>query len=140
MIATTPRAQAVLASWDATARTHALWSVAWDFVFMCTYGLWMSRLARYGGHRLASRSRIVSGWAGIAAGAAWVGVALDGVENVALLVVLLHSTAQPWPAIATVAASLKFFCLICCLFYGLTALLAAMMPEDEGLQVRPPRP
>lgn len=131
LLATAERARAALGSWDDTARACALWSLILDYAFMFGYAWWLSRLAWYGGAKMRERSAIVARWAVWAAGAAWFAAACDAVENGALFVVLLDTPEQPWPAIATTMAAIKFMSLNASLFYGLTAVLAALMPQQE---------
>ena len=132
LAATSADADAALFAWGDDGQVYAVYSVVWDYLFMIGYGLWMSRLALHAGQRLRGRSKIVAGWGGALAKVVWFAVLMDALENAALLVVLTHGGAQPWPGLAAAAAGVKFIGLVSALFYAMTALLVAIMPEDPS--------
>jgi hypothetical protein len=64
---------------------------------------------------------------GIFARAIIVAGLLDAVENVAQLLMLAGHRTQPWPALASVCASLKFFLIGVALLYALYGGGAALL-------------
>jgi len=105
---TLPAAETILQSWDAHARLYAGVSLGLDYLFMPLYataiGLGCVLAAR--GLHLASGAyklgRLLA-WGMLLAALA------DALENLALLRLLLAAEAMgPWPAVARLAALLKF--------------------------------
>ena len=108
------KARTILASWDAQARQHALFSVRLDFLFIIAYSTLLSLACVWVAERLRARngsSRLVRiGWS--LAWLQWLAGLFDAVENIALLRMLGGAVAQPWPRIAQVCAVIKFALLL----------------------------
>ena len=120
---TLERAQQILASWDRQARVHAALSLGLDYVYLLTYALAIGatclRLAAVWEERRPRWARL--GWLlGWGQGAA---ALLDAIENVALIRLLLGSTASLWPPLAWICAAPKFALVLAGLSYALVAAL-----------------
>lgn len=110
-------AQAMIASWDATAQLHAAFSLGLDYLYMPLYAVTIA-LACVRVAATSLRSPQVAAALGILL--AWgLGIAalLDAVENAALWQVLHGSTTAAWPAVARLCAIAKFALVGAGLFY-----------------------
>jgi hypothetical protein len=107
-----------------------------DFPLLVLYGVALSaacivvaaRAADRGSARLAAAGRSIAWLALIAA-------ACDAVEDVAILVVLGGNVDQPWPAIASVFAAVKFGLLAVVIVYlvaGLALTLRRRVPREAA--------
>jgi hypothetical protein len=102
-------AEAVLASWDPSARAAAGFSLGLDFLFLLAYPTCLAFGCLWAGRALERRRAPAA--AALAAPVAWaqcVVAAADAGENVALLRVLVHGARAPWPALARGFALVKF--------------------------------
>lgn len=108
-------AQAMLDSWDESARLYAAFGLGIDYLFMVAYSTAIA-LGCVWAARVLQRSNWPLIWLGniLAWGQGLAGI-LDGVENAALSVVLLKVPASPWPELAYWCASIKFSLI----FFGL---------------------
>ena len=99
------QAQAILASWDVTARIAAGLSLGVDYLFMVLYALTIGLGCVLVGEKLGGAA------ARLAVGLAWgqvLAAVLDAVENWALIRWLLGSRAEFWPSLAAGCATVKF--------------------------------
>ena len=98
MVATTHQAELVLSGWGEAGRAAARTQLLLDFGFLVGYGLlmWVAATAVH-----APRLALLGPVAAVA----------DALENVALLAIVDGRTAQPWPALATTFAIVKFVAL-----------------------------
>jgi hypothetical protein len=120
---TTRQAQAILDSWDTQARLHASFSLGYDYLFMGLYSTTIALACVWGSQVLRS-SRRRGAALGIALGwGLWLAAALDGLENIALGLILFSGPADPWPLIAQVCAILKFTLIFLGLIYAFFALI-----------------
>ncbi|HWH32334.1 MAG TPA: DUF3376 domain-containing protein, partial [Egibacteraceae bacterium] len=119
--------------WDASRLADAVAHTRLDFAFLALYWIPISALCALAARALGRRGR--SARALGAARAAWyaswaplVAAGLDVVENVALLR-MLHEAGGPLPpivpAVAFVAAGVKWLLVVGALLYGLVALVLA---------------
>lgn len=99
-------ARAMVASWDETARIHAGISLGIDYLFMLAYAGAISLCCA-----LVARG-LAPGWlasVGMAlAWGQWLAAALDALENIALIRVLLGAGGDFWPLLARWCAIPKF--------------------------------
>lgn len=114
-------AQAMLASWNETARVSAAFGLGFDFLFMPSYAIALSLAVMIAAGRRRGRFWAVAGktlsWGAFAA------VGFDAVENIALFFILLYGAAPPLPELAFVCAVIKFLILLLGVFYALTGWL-----------------
>jgi hypothetical protein len=116
--------QEVIGSWDQNARNSAQSGLLLDFLFPICYStsltiacFWAVALFRERGYRK-------TGWlAAVIAWAQWPAALFDYMENVALWIQLRGTIADPWPRIAFVCASLKFFLVAMALVILIAALV-----------------
>ncbi|NOZ71922.1 MAG: hypothetical protein GXP38_08410 [Chloroflexi bacterium] len=112
-------AQAIVQSWDASARMSAGFSLGFDYLYMLAYAttFWLACLW--------AREQWHSGWGRrLGTTFAWampLAATVDALENYALWHTL-HEVVSPWPQIARGAAQLKFTLLGLALVYVLVSL------------------
>ena len=115
----------LLKTWDEAARLKAAFGLGFDYLFMPVYALGISlwTLLAAGRHTGWLKSLgSVAGWG------AFVAASFDAVENAALWQILSRGAADPWPMIAAVCASVKFFFF----FAGiLVALGECLLPKRK---------
>lgn len=124
--------QGILASWDARIRAYAGLNLGLDYLFIVSYvgaiGMGCSLLAA----RIRPRAAPLA-WAGIAL--AWgmlLAGALDALENVALLRLLLGAGPGAWPVVARACAIPKFLIVALGLLYLLVAGVVALSGKGFG--------
>lgn len=128
------RAQAILASWDETARLHAAFSLGLDYLFMPAYALTIGLGAWWAGDALKKKRWPLAGLGmPIAAGQALAAL-FDGVENLGLALILLAGSGAPWAALARGCALAKFGLIFLGLVYAFLGLSAYLV----GFLVREP--
>lgn len=133
------QARAILAAWDAQARSFAEYSLRLDFLFLVGYSttlglacLWADSVIRARG--LPLQFGLPLAWA------MWLAALFDALENIALLVVLHGQPQSPWPQIAHWSAIQKFTLILIGLVYVLfgalvwlaTRLFGAPKAESQG--------
>ncbi len=128
---TLPNAQAMLDSWDGSAKVHAAFIQGLDFLFPMVYSTTVALGCLLAGGVLRSRRWPASGLGAPLAWGLWVAAAFDYVENIALVALLLGPAASPWPQIALVCASLKFGLLFLGLVYCFFGLAARLTPAPQ---------
>jgi uncharacterized membrane protein YhaH (DUF805 family) len=132
-LAGTPqKAQEILDSWNYEARLHAAFSLGFDYLFMGLYSTTIA-LACLWGSRVMHAAR----WPGVLLGillawSLWLAAVSDGIENVALSLILFNVPAAPWPQIAQVCAILKFLLIFAGLIYVFLALIVRFWKRPEG--------
>jgi hypothetical protein len=108
-------------------RSAARTSLLIDYPYLVAYGLFLSgacvavadRARRAGRRRLAALGPPLA-WGALAA------AACDAVENAALLLILDGHTGQPWPAISSGCATVKFVLAAAASLYALCGWLATV--------------
>jgi hypothetical protein len=115
------RIRHILDSWDEAAQLRAAFSLGLDFLFLVAYSttigfacLWAAGVARAREWPLAGAG-IPLAWG------QWLAALLDALENVALLIMLFGSVAEPWPQIARWCAVPKFVLVFVGLLYAALA-------------------
>jgi hypothetical protein len=126
-------AERIIASWNEQDRLRAAFSLGIDYLYLVVYALaigtaclkvaaaWQAKrpgLARLG-HWL--------GWGQMVA------ALLDAVENLALVQLLLGSTAPIWPSLAWICAALKFTLVLGGLAYALLGFLLYLPYRRAGV-------
>jgi hypothetical protein len=123
-------AQAVLDSWDQTARLRAAFSVGLDYLFIPLYAITLTLSCLWAAHFRRERRRlptllVMIGLPGTLL--AWgqsLAAGLDAIENVALARMLFGAVAAPWPQVASICAAAKFSLVAVGIIYSLLALAA----------------
>jgi hypothetical protein len=118
-------AESILASWDARAQIFAAFGLGIDYLFMPAYSLALA----LGVLLAAGKFKGLMKSLGAAAGWGAVGAALfDAVENYALWRILIGEITSPYPEIAALCASVKFFLLAFGILYGLAGWILPRRP------------
>ncbi len=102
-------ARSMVDAWSPRARIAAGVSLGLDYLFLALYSTTLALACR----RVAARAASAGAAALAALGdtlawGQWAAGGADGVENIALIRMLLDGVADPWPAIAWWFAALKF--------------------------------
>lgn len=105
-----PRSAAILDSWDARAREHAMLSLGLDYLFLVLYPLWLGLALDALGDRLAGRAGTDSFGRLLRRSSPWVYAAapLDAIENLALIRMLQTGPSAGWAQTAWLCAVPKF--------------------------------
>lgn len=117
-------AHEVMAGWDVRDVIHAAFGVGLDYLFLIAYSCTIA-LACIWGRRVFRHAWLVT-LGGVLAWAAWVGGALDAVENIALLDMLRGPVESPAPEVAAVCAYVKFVLVYAGVIYALGAALTRL--------------
>ena len=114
-------ANAMLASWDESARLSAAFGLGFDFLFMPVYAtaLGLSVLIAAGRRQGGDWSALgkVLGWG------AYLATVFDTVENLSLFHILLHGAVSPMPQLAFWCALVKFALLLAGIVYAMLGWL-----------------
>jgi hypothetical protein len=113
--------RAILASWVEETKLFAAFSLGLDYLFLVVYSstigmgcIWASRLFSNGLSFLGTMGVLLA-WG------QWLAALMDGVENAALLKLLLGDIHSSWPQIARICAIIKFTLIVLGLTYVIIA-------------------
>jgi hypothetical protein len=101
----TEGANVILNSWDDRAKLYAALNLGLDYLFMPAYATAIALAAIWVGQAIGGRTHSFAIWL---AWGQWLAALLDATENVALIKMLLDTTAAPWPQLAYWCAAVKF--------------------------------
>jgi hypothetical protein len=117
----------ILGSWGEAERLYAGFNLGLDYAFLVSYALFLSLTCSCLARAWPSSPKhgfstigFFLAWAMLAAGA------LDMVENVALLQLLLGSTSAHWPALGTACAIPKFGIILAGIVYIAVGMIARL--------------
>ncbi|PKN94593.1 MAG: hypothetical protein CVU44_05780 [Chloroflexi bacterium HGW-Chloroflexi-6] len=113
-------ANAMLASWDGSARLSVAFGLGFDFLFMPIYATALSLSVL-----LAADRRRGEVWSALGKALGWgafLATGFDAVENISLFHILLNGAFSPMPQLAFWCASIKFTLLIGGIVYALWGL------------------
>jgi hypothetical protein len=113
------KAQGMVNSWDTRGKIFAGLSLGLDYLFLVVYGAAIGLACGLVARGLASFSTTFSNIGLLLAWGQIVAALLDGVENYALIQVLLGSGYYLWPVLARLCAVPKFAIVFAGLLYGL---------------------
>jgi hypothetical protein len=125
-VRTTGRAHQILSEWGGSGRSAARTSLWIDYGYLIAYALLLALACR----AVADRFRLAGRetWARLGGPLAWAALGaglFDAIENAALLRILSGHTDQPYPALASIAAGLKFALLAVAVVYAVGGWLAS---------------
>jgi len=123
------RSVAIIDSWDTIAKTSAKWSMAFDFLFLIVYGLFIGLLI----HKL-NRVWISSSFHSLGTVLIYLvflASFFDIIENIALLFLLNGNLVQIWSSIAFYFAMLKFIILAVALAFIVTSTIALLLKKSR---------
>ena len=110
--------EAIIDSWDPRSQMIASLSLGLDYLFLVIYSstiglgcIWAMSVY------FVSQSSILRPTGILLAWGQWFAALFDGVENAALLELLLGKIQSPWPQIAQICATLKFSLIALGLIY-----------------------
>jgi hypothetical protein len=124
-------AQQIIDSWDQDARLHAAFSLGFDYLFMVLYSTTIAFACLWGARVLQAR-RIPGENIGILlAWGMWLAAIFDGIENIALSLILFNTPAAPWPQVAQICAAAKFLLIFLGLVFTFFALIVRYWKRAE---------
>jgi len=132
---TLDRANAIIKAWSEVARVQAAFNLGFDFLFIPIYSttialacIWAAN--KLGGNRIWHNMGMLFAWG------LWVAAILDCVENYALLTMLEGTVANPFPALATMCATIKFSLILLglafCIVVAILRIIRAAGPARKG--------
>lgn len=129
--ATPDRAQQMLDSWTPDAHIRAGFIQGLDFLFPLAYSTTVGLGCVMAAGVIARRGQAVSRLGAGLAWGLWVAAALDYVENINLVFLLLGTVQSPFPQIAAVCAGIKFALLAAGLIYAFYGLALKAIPATN---------
>lgn len=118
---------AILTSWDKAAKVYAGLSLGIDFVYLISYGLFLSLACHMLSDRLTQTGRVIR-FSDIVSFVSWlplVAALFDAIENTALIFLLLGSRSEIFSSMANLFAVTKFIFVSLAILYliiGLSSL------------------
>lgn len=131
----TPKnASAMLAAWGTHGQIRAGLSLGLDYLFMFCYAAAIALGVAMTAKRLAPRGRMWETTGDLLAWGQIIAAALDAVENLALIYVLLGSTDPIWTLLAAVCAAIKFTLVALGLAFVFIGFPLSSIPVKSSLQ------
>jgi len=127
---TVEHAQEVLDSWDQEARLYAAFSLGFDYLFMVLYSITIALACLWGSRILHARRMPGASMGILLAWGSWLAAILDGIENIALSLILLNTPADPWPQVAQVSATIKFLLIFLGFIFAFFALITRFWKRE----------
>ena len=125
------KAQQIIDSWNQDARQYASFSLGFDYLFMVLYSTTIALACLWSALVLQAR-RVPGGRIGILlAWGLWLAAVFDGIENIALSLILFYTPAAPWPQVAQVCAILKFLLIFLGFIFTFYALIIRYWKHGE---------
>lgn len=115
----TAGANLILNSWDNLTKQYAALNLGLDYLFMPAYAITIALACIWVGQAMGGRAYKTALWL---AWGQWLAALLDAIENIALLKMLLDTTAAPYPQLAYWCATLKFALVILGIIFVLVGL------------------
>lgn len=133
---TLDRANAILNSWNQTARIQAAFGLGLDYLYIPFYSTTIALACVWAANQLG-RNRIWHNMGMLFAWGLWVAAILDCVENYALLTLLIGPAVNPYPAVASLCASVKFsLILLGLVFCTIVALIRLISVAGHPKQTK----
>lgn len=105
---TTTAAEEITASWDGSARVRAGFELGLDYLFMPLYSTAIGMACVWAAGMWGERAKALGQMGVVLAWGQSAAALMDGIENAALLAMLLGPPASPWPELAAWCATIKF--------------------------------
>ena len=125
-------AQAMIASWDTTAKIHAGLSMGLDFLYPIIYATAISLAVVVSSGRFQGWMNKLGAWL---AWGIWIAAVFDYLENISLIQLLLGSTNEFWAQLAYICATIKFILIILAIFYALLGGMHALIRREAHAEI-----
>jgi hypothetical protein len=123
---------AIIDSWDPVSRVIASFSLGLDYLFLILYSSTIAMGCIWAMNAFLSRSTFLLSTGILLAWGQWLAALFDGVENAALLKILLDEIQAPWPQVAQICAVLKFSLIALGLIYIVIGALIKSVKKRRG--------
>ena len=107
----------ILTSWDTNAQLIASLSLGLDYLFLVTYSTTIGMGCIWASVAFTSRGSFLLNTGVLLAWGQWLAAIFDGIENAALIKLLLGDLQSPWPQVARICAIMKFALITMGLIY-----------------------
>ncbi len=124
------RSVAIIDSWDTIAKTSAKWSMAFDFLFLIVYGLFIG-LMIHKLNRVWSRSSFHS-LGTVMIYLVFLASFFDIIENISLILLLRGSIEQIWSSVAYYFAIMKFIILAVALLFVIVSAIKLLVNKNKS--------
>lgn len=114
----------ITAEWGPEHQLRAGFLLGLDYLFMVAYGGLLTLTCLWSARVLSRKARRFRRVRVFFAGAMWIAVLLDAVENAMVLHQLLHGSTSPWPEVTLWVALIKFQLIGLAFCYSLAGLVA----------------
>ena len=131
----TTEAQAILDSWNEAAKLDAAFGLGIDYLYMFAYSTaisfacaWIALVLGERGYRRFAFAGFLIGWS------AWIAALFDAVENYALIQMMLHGVADPFPQLSRFCATIKFGLVFIGLIYEIVGVILLVSSKSSVRQ------
>ena len=114
-------ASSIINAWDIAAQLRASFGLGLDYLFIPVYSTTIALACVWGAGVLSGRKWRALGM--LLAWGLWLAAAFDAIENLALIVMLFGTVADPYPQMAFICATCKFSLIILGLVYIVIAVI-----------------
>lgn len=125
-------AKAIIDSWDTRSQIIASLSLGIDYLFLVIYSNAIGLGCIWAMSAFLSKPTILLSSGIFLAWGQWLAALLDGVENTALLKLLLGNIQAPWPQVAQICATIKFFIIALGLIYIVLGTVVKSVKRARG--------
>ena len=127
---TVTKATDIINAWTSTERSHAGFSLGFDYLYMPIYSttialacVWAATVIRSGAWRSIG---LALAWG------TWLAAIFDAIENLGLLVSLFGTPIEPYPQLAAVCATLKFGLILLGLLYIVAGVILRVIRQPAA--------
>ncbi len=114
---TLENAQVMITSWGEPGRLVAAFGLGLDFLYPLVYASAISLACVWAVERIRPSASPMVRVGILLAWGVWLAALLDYIENIALIQLLLGATAEFWPLLAFICATIKFVLIIIGILY-----------------------
>jgi hypothetical protein len=124
-------AKAIIASWDVKNLLIASLSLGLDYLFLVIYSAAIGMGCIWASKAFSARATFLISSGVFLAWAQWFAALFDGVENAALIKMLLGNIQSPWPQIARTFAIMKFALIALGLVFIMVGALFKLVKQSR---------
>lgn len=121
--------QQMIQSWDSRAKMYAAFSLGIDYLFLVTYGFFLSLICVFLALKVRTRKLIYNAGLIVSYGVLAAAI-LDAIENFALFKLLFGSSNELFPLLASSSAIIKFMLVLISFIYILSATIIILVQKN----------